>query len=349
MFPSSIPEEPSLPKRTFWLGPDRLNRWFNWLTIGLLTCWLLGFLLGRYYFFELFSHFYMQYKWLAIGLVFLSAIPQFFYGNQFTQSSLRIWILMLVYLIPLSPHWLSGDLSTLLQAPLGDARIVHANVLFTRDEYKTTVDLIHNQGADLYVLQEMQPHTIRLVTTKLGQEFPHWFACWSKGPCWTLVGSKTPIRVDRKLAKTRRIINLTTEIRGKTLSLVTVHPRTPVLPPWFNERNEQLTEAAWITRHNAFPTVLVGDFNITMFSPIYKDIFTDSPADIRNNQLLQAGRRTMTQPTWPSFLPFPLLPLDHVFGNTLCKPIFMWTLDQPGSDHRAIVTDLRIRNFESPF
>jgi endonuclease/exonuclease/phosphatase (EEP) superfamily protein YafD len=337
---------PSSPKRTFWLAPERVNRWFNWLTIGLLTCWLGGWLLGRYYFFELFSHFYIQYKWLAIGLVFLSVIPKLLYGNQFKQPSLRTWILMLIYIIPLSPNWLSGDyLSSPPQEPLGDARIVHANVLFTRDEYETIVDLIHKQRADLYVLQEMQPHSIKLVTAKLRREFPHWFACWSKGPCWTLVGSKTPIRIDRKLAKTRRIINLTTEIRGKTLSLVTVHPRTPMLPSWFSERNEQLTEAARITRHNAFPTVLIGDFNITMFSPVYRDIFTDSPADIRNKQILNSGRGLLTQPTWPRFLPFPLLPLDHVFGNTLCRPMFMWTLDQPGSDHRAIITDLRIRKF----
>jgi endonuclease/exonuclease/phosphatase (EEP) superfamily protein YafD len=326
-----------------WIKPEQINRWINWLSGVLLACWLIGFLLGRYYFFELFSHFYIQYKWLAIGLAVVPSLLRLIVGKQINVSIGRSLLLMQIFFLPVSGNWLAGDLSSPASVPLGDARVFHANVLFTRDEYNTTVSLIHKQGADMYVLQEMQPHTIQLVTTKLRRAFPYWFACWSKGPCWTLVGSRTPIRVDRKLAKSMRIINLTTEIRGKTLSLVTVHPRTPVLPSWFSERNEQLTEAARITRHNALPTVLIGDFNITMFSPVYKLIFTDSPTDIRNKQLLVAGRGTRTQPTWPRFLPPLMLPLDHVFGNSLCKPVLMWTLDQPGSDHRAIIADLRIR------
>lgn len=315
-----------------------IDRWLNGLSVAFFLSWLSGRLLGRFYFFELFSHFEIQYHWLAYGLLGL----QLLYSLVYPKRNRSGWVLIPLVLVASvlyfkNTDWVPGDYDASPAQPPGDVRIFHANVLYTRTDYEPTLALIRAQQPNLYVLQEMTPRSIRLVTSRLNQEFPHWFACWSKGPCWTLVGSRTPIRVDQRLVQQQRLIDLTTQVGGRTMSLVTVHPRTPLLPSWFRERNGQLTLAAQKTRRNAQPTVLLGDFNISVFSPVYKAIF-ESPTQPAG--ALQTTRRTLTQPTWPTFFPFLMIPIDHAFVNGGFRPLSFQTLNHPGSDHRAVVVDL---------
>lgn len=318
--------------------PQRFGRWLNWLSFGLIICWLAGQILGHLYFFELFSHFQVQYIWLAYGLLAIGFIYRFVYPKQSTLPLHYTFFLVFIVCGSFSIHvWVAEDNPLADIEPISDVRVFHANVLYSRDEYETTVALIRKQKPNLYVLQEMSPSSIRLVTSRLRNEFPYWFACWSKASVWVLVGSRTPFQVDRSLVKKWRIISLVTNINGHPVTLNTVHTRTPVLPSWFNERNAQLNLAANKTRNNQLPTVLLGDFNISVFSPVFKDIFNNT----ENKAPLIAAREENTQPTWPRFLPPMMIPIDHAFVNNGFRPVLFRTLEQPGSDHKAIVVDLR--------
>ncbi|MCK8490460.1 endonuclease/exonuclease/phosphatase family protein [Spirosoma sp. RP8] len=325
----------------------RVGRWLAFLSVSLFACSLIGHVFGRYYFLELFSHFAVQYQWLSYGFLGLWAIYGLVYRKMATLFLPGLSVALLVSTIYINQTpWVVGDYDTPIQAPTGDVRLFHANVLYAREEYVTTVAMLRQYRSDLFVLQEMTPATIRLVTDKVKNEFPYWFACYSKGGVWTLVGSRTRFQVDQALARRLRIISLTTQVRGRKVTLLTVHPRTPLVPTWFRERNKQLAYAARKARTNATPTVLIGDFNISIFSPIYKDIFR--PADASSNRTtsngqLTAARRVKTQPTWPSFFPLIKIPIDHAFVNNGFTPLLFRTIDQSGSDHRAVVVDLKIR------
>lgn len=318
--------------------------WIQALSAGLCSCLVFGSLLGRLYFFELFSHFQIHYWLVLIGLILASLLRWII-----ARSLIPTWFLLpSLGLLLLSPNtngrkWLPGDYDEAVLPPAGEVRVYHANVLVNRSEHKTTLAQLRSHQPDLFVLQEMTPTSIRLVMSQLQTEFPHWFACWSKKTCWTLVGSRTPLRTNPSLARTRQIIVVTTQVRGRSMSLITVHPRVPLLPSWFRQRNAQLTKAAHLTRMNSVPTVLIGDFNISVFSPVYTAIF-DSSAKGRYAQrpTLQSGRQRLTQPTWPGFLPSLLmLPIDHAFVNSGFAFRQFRTLGQTGSDHRALVVDLR--------
>lgn len=327
--------------------PDLIGLGITGVSIALFASWLLGRLLGRFYFFELFTHFDVQYRWLAYGLLIVLGLYRLVNPKLNRSGVALIPFILLASVICFNQDtWTPGDFDKYLPQPPGDVRVFHANVLYTREEYETTLALIRQQKPNLYVLQEMTPQSIRLVTSRLHSEFPYWFACWSKGPCWTLVGSRTPIRVDRALARKWRIIALKTQVRGQDMSLITVHPRTPLLPSWFRERNAQLAYAAKATRQSPGPTVLIGDFNISVFSPIYEDLFGPSesayPAfPTSRTDYLRAARHRLTQPTWPRFFTPLMIPIDHAFANSGFPHLFLQTLAHPGSDHRAIVVDLR--------
>lgn len=323
-----------------------IGYWLTGLAVGLFLCSGMGLWLGRYYFFELFSHFTIQYVWSAYVLLALTGLYWLIYRTQTNSKSLVSGLIVLLTVVALNrTSWQAGDYDTGELPPSGDVRIFHANVLYTRDEYETTLALLRNQKPNLYVLQEMTPQSIRLVTSRLRMEYPYWFACWSKGPCWTLVGSRTPIQVDRPTVRKWRIIALTTRVNDQEISLITVHPRTPLLPSWFRERNAQLAYAAKATRQSPVPTVLIGDFNISVFSPIYEDLFEDTESgngtqSTNKTGNLTAARHRLTQPTWPRFFPPMMIPIDHAFANGSFTPVSFQTLAHTGSDHRAVVVDL---------
>ncbi|WP_338870168.1 endonuclease/exonuclease/phosphatase family protein [Spirosoma sp. SC4-14] len=322
------------------LNAQTINRWLTILSISLAGCALVGKLLGQLYFFELFSHFAIQYEWLSYGFLAFWLIYRRSFRNAVEPLTGFVPIgLLLITAYVSHTTWTPGDYSDPIPAPQGDVRVLHANVLYSREEYRTTVAMVTRQNPDLYVLQEMTPDPIRFVTSQLRTEYPYWFACRSKQQVWTLVGSRTRFRVEKALALQQHIISLTTQIRGKKMALVTVHPHTPVIPSWFRERNTQLTRAAHETRTGSRPTVLIGDFNISPFSPIYKTIFQAENSTAEKGALV-AARTKKTQPTWPRFFPPMMIPIDHAFVNAGFKPQLFRTLYQPGSDHRAIVVDL---------
>ncbi len=217
-----------------------------------------------------------------------------------------------------------------------DLRVFHANVLYTRSDYRPIIDTIRHLNPDFFVLQEMTPAGVRAVAG-LRRAYPYQDSVWAKGPCYILVGSKTPFTVDSAARRSHRVIALTSTVRGRTMSLITVHPRTPLLPSWFEQRNRQLAFVAQKTAEIEHPAVLIGDFNVSPFSPVFRDIF-------RGRNLLSPCReRFGYMPTWPRFFPLAFIPIDHALTNVGFQTLAFRTLNTPGSDHRAICVDLVYR------
>lgn len=309
--------------------------WGRLLTWALLAATLAGRLGTFFFLFELFSHFAVQYAVLAVLLLIfwlLTGSSHRLAGRAaFAGPRTLAVVATLVLLLNggLVLPWLTASQPA---AGSRDLRLLHANVLFADQDYARIVRLVQAQSPDVFVLQEMTPESIRGVAA-LRPAFPYQYHIWSKGPCHILVGSRTPIRVDSSLARPERVISLTTTVRGHELALLTVHPQTPLLPSWFAHCNQQLAFVASRARQHTLPTVVLGDFNISVFSPVYHQFF-EQPG-------LTACRRGFgLQPTWPRFLPPMFIPIDHAFVNPGFRTVNFRTLAQVGSDHKAVVVDL---------
>ena len=311
-----------------------IGRWFfRVATVGVLLAPLLGKWLGKSFFLcELLSHFPVQYAGIA-GLLLA-----FWLG----KGRYRMALVALSGLL-LNSFLCVGSLLTTPPPPLSrpaDLRVFHANVLHTRTEYQPLIDTIRQLKPDFFVLQELTSDGIRSLA-ELKREYPHQDRILSKDYFWILVGSRTPFTTDLVAKKTHKVLFLTSTVRGQAVSLLTVHTRTPLLPGWFAERNRQL---AFVSRQLARverPAVLVGDFNISVFSPIYQREFSDR---LHTDLPIEACRTHFGwTPTWPRFLPLLYIPIDHAFVNTGYKTVNFRTLPTPGSDHRAICVDLVYR------
>lgn len=314
------------PVRERWL---RWPFWIRWATYGLLLATAAGQLLGYWWPFELFSHFPVVYAAVALLLT----------GYWVFQRQ-RIFYLALGLLV-----WNGALLTPWLLAPQpsaapADLRVLHANVLFKNENHGPILAMIRREQPDLCVIAEATPALYEKVRRNLPQ-YPYRSFSHAKSYCYNLVLSRTPLSRDSAALRDFRAVALRTRIRGREVGLVTVHPRTPTRPDWFRTRNAQLRFAFDYARRQPIPTLLVGDFNVTPWSPVYREL-TTPPG------LTTCRRGFGLKPTWISPLPFVQLPIDHVFVNDGLRPIAFRTLPAGDSDHRPVVVEVGFRQKRKP-
>lgn len=106
-------------------------------------------------------------------------------------------------------------------------------------------------------------------------------------------------------------------------------------------RDAQLASArSWLAGKNG-PAILIGDLNLTMYSPIYRAFVAET--GVRN---ARAGFGPLG--TWPAWMPGPLLPLDHCLVRGPVGVIACRTGPKIGSDHLPLLVDLHLPGAAEP-
>jgi endonuclease/exonuclease/phosphatase (EEP) superfamily protein YafD len=83
------------------------------------------------------------------------------------------------------------------------------------------------------------------------------------------------------------------------------------------------------------PALLVGDLNLTMFSPEYRRFTKDL-------HLKNARKGFGPLGTWPAWVPFARLPLDHCLVQGDLAVVNCMVGPDIGSDHLPIIVDLHV-------
>jgi hypothetical protein len=125
----------------------------------------------------------------------------------------------------------------------------------------------------------------------------------------------------------------TVEVAGRTLSILDVHALPPIGKLMAGHRNRHLQSIRNWFEEQSGPAVLLGDLNLTMFSPEYRR-FTQG-MDLRN-----ARQGFGPQGTWPTWVPFARLPLDQCLLRGDIGVTSFATGPDIGSDHLPIIIDL---------
>lgn len=301
--------------------PLRLHFWVRLGTYGLLFATVAGQVLGRWWPFELLSHFPVVY---AVAALLLTG-----YWVWQRQRIFYLALGLLVWNAALVAPWLLASRPPAVRA---DVRVLHANVLFKNENHGPILAMIRRERPDLCVIAEATPALYERVRRQL-PEYPYRSFSHAKSYCYNLVLSRTPFVRDSAALRDFRTVAIRTTIRGRDVGLATVHPRTPVKPDWFAGRNAQLRFAFGYARRQPIPTLLVGDFNVTPWSPVYRAV-AEKPG------LVACRKGFGLEPTWISPLPFVQLPIDHAFVTPGLRPVSFRTLPAGDSDHRPVVVDV---------
>jgi endonuclease/exonuclease/phosphatase (EEP) superfamily protein YafD len=218
-------------------------------------------------------------------------------------------------------------------------RLLLANVLVRNGQHARVADLVAGADADVLVFQEVNDGWMASLAD-LERDYPHTVGVPRQDAFGIAVFSRVPLlEADVRYlgAAGRPSVALEVSLGGTPVSIVTTHPPHPLRPRTFALRNDQLGAVADLAGDRTQPLVLIGDLNVTMWSPWFRRLRSES-------QLSNARHGFGVLPSWPTFLPSVMrLPIDHCLVSdelivTDCRlgPAF-------GSDHLPLIVDVALR------
>lgn len=323
------------------------NPGMGWLA-GLLLVLLLGITgigigssyLGWPHPLELWSHFQLQYLILGLGSLGILAL---------TRRWLLIGIgcvLVAFQSVQILPWYLSPPLDS-LATPLDRPpllRVVLANINTRNQAYDRVIGFVQQESPDIVLLMEVSENWQGPLVA-IQDQLPYSF-----NQTGNYLFSRYPLQdprsdyfgTDRTAALLTQITVQDPTTQDRRIALIGAHPLPPIRPELFHSRNRHLDGIAQTLGSVSQPTILMGDLNITPWSPYYRRLIRITGL---NNTRLGFG----ILPSWPTPGTYPLgldrilqLPIDHCLVSAEFETLEIRVGPDIGSDHRPVIVDLAL-------
>lgn len=217
-------------------------------------------------------------------------------------------------------------------------RALSLNIWFRNEDATRLVDYLAKSGADIVVLQEIAQSQGTLLHSKL-EMYPYAYV-EGAGESDTVLFSRWPITA----AETVRLssngvsaIRATIDWNARPITLVAAHLHWPIGPRTSDRRNTELAGLAVLAQSDRGPLLMLGDFNITPWSPHFR-AFLDASG--LHDCTLGHG----LDPTWPSQVIALGIRIDHCFASPHWRSLDARVGPAVGSDHRPMLVELQLTN-----
>lgn len=302
----------------------------------ILVCLVSALAYGAYghHYLELISHFRVQYLYLQLfcmtGLLLL---------RQWRIIAFSV-IGLALNLIPVLPYYQPHPNTNLAHAH--HLRVLQINLLGPNQNHAKVLQYIHSINPDIIGAEEVRPHWSQALTDSL-TEYPYRVIEPEDTAFGIALFSKYPLRQTQVVKfgqpfgpRKRYFASIVTNVQyDRPFTVIVTHP----LPPMrgFSVRNSQLAD---IARHRpAYQEnlMLIGDLNVTPWSPYFQDLLKNS--GLRDSQLGFG-----VQSSWQSPIPGVMIPIDHVLVSPRFSVLARELGPDIGSDHRPVLVDLSLLN-----
>lgn len=301
---------------------------------GLTACTLLYFVAPYNRFAETTTHFVTWYALFgALGVAVSLALRE-------RKTAMLCLAFTLFYLMLIAPWYWPGS-----NQPAEDGsnlRVLTANLLSINEEAELLLDLVESSDPDVIVLQELSPMWIRALAP-LRDTYPHHVERGRSDHFGIGIYSRIALENAEvfNLADAQYpAIRADFRANGRLVSILNMHTVPPLTSEMFALRNRQLEAAATFAEGVDDLAIVAGDLNITMWSPYYRKLETDST--LRN-----VRRGFGILPTWPTNMPLFKIALDHVLVSQDMFVVDVERGAEIGSDHLPLIADLFVPARES--
>ncbi len=303
-------------------------KWFVLAAIVDAVLSIAGYLGGINLYFELSSHFKLQYLLVGFSTLIFFVLVR----------SKKIWLLVSAFCIVINlaeivPWYFPAP--AFAGAPPGQhLRILHSNVLTNNRRYSDVISMVKAEQPDIAVFVEVSTFWARELAV-LREMFPYSLQQQESENFGSAIYSKLPLKNGsvQGFSSQRKSLLADVKFQGKTISLILTHPTVPIKQQSFIDRNQQLAAIGEYAAQVKNPLIVVGDFNTTMWSQFYKNM-------VKTGKLRNARSGFGILPTWPTFMPLVYIPIDHFLVSKEIGVLKIRTGRNVGSDHLPLITDL---------
>ncbi|MDF7806566.1 endonuclease/exonuclease/phosphatase family protein [Pontiellaceae bacterium B12219] len=293
-------------------------------TIGILIVSLLGYFGKFNWFFDLFSHFRVQYLQLCL-IPFVIALWK--RRNKLAIALVLLVCLNYTFVLPLyfgKPGPATGK----------TIRAMLMNINAENSNTDQVLGAIKTAAPDILLLEEVTPKWARELEV-LNATYPYRIA-EPREDCFGMVLlSKVPLE-HRQVVEIGNsgVPSIIAEayFPGGTISIIGTHPLPPIGADYSAQRNAQLAALPEFIQQQKYPVLLIGDLNTTPWSPFFQTLEKESGL---KNSMQGFGH----QPSWPSGNAFMRIPLDHVLHDEEISIHNRMIGPKVGSDHLPVIVD----------
>ncbi len=307
------------------------------ILLGLLTlaALLMGLaLMGTYlarwaWIFELVSHLRVH---LVVGLVGIAVLFLLFGQWSMAGVTALVGLIGFTSLAPFyfSSKWVGADQGAVVY------RALALNVHYHNDAYDEVLALVEAVSPDFVVLSEAtQPWRDGMLPLLSEYPYTHFVGYGKHG---RIIYSRFPF-VENGTGRVedgeRPSVVATLDLGVSQITIVGLHIRAPVKLEGAAQRNRQMASLAQFVQEQSQPIMLLGDFNITPWSPVFRDFLAEA-------DLVDARLGHGLTPTWPTSLPLAGVPIDHAVVSPGIKIHDFQRGPHVGSDHFPIIVDFSL-------
>ena len=276
---------------------------------------------------QLFTHFKLQYLLVSVLLCVALAL----YRRPLYVGGLLVAVALNASLVV---PWYVPDSSPDNDRQL---KLLNANVLSSNTDHQPLFELLDAEAPDVVVLQEVSGQWLEALDP-LRQAYPYSYAEAREGNFGIALFSRIPFtsasHTDSPPLGYPTII-ATLDVEGTALHLVGTHPMIPVSGQFYVDRNEQLASIVELIKGRDGPHVLIGDLNASMWDINYREL--EDHTGLRNARV---GFGIV--PTWPTFMPFAMIPIDHVLVSDDVSVVELRSGPRIGSDHLPLIVTIAL-------
>jgi endonuclease/exonuclease/phosphatase (EEP) superfamily protein YafD len=303
------------------------QRFFHVMIRVVLVAVSLGTVLAlfshQFWFAELFSHFRLYYL-LAQALLVLI----FLHTRHGVLLALTV-LLSVPNALPVVPYLTPLIVGRSVAAlPEEQIAIIAMNVNYRSSDYQSTLNYLASRPADVIVVSEYTPAWESALAV-LDSTYPYRIGESRLDPWGLAVFSRLPF-VSAELVdlgvKGSVHAHVVLDLEGSPLEIFAVHLMVPVTQEKAGMRNTQFDALAAIMSLTKNPRMLVGDMNITPFSPLFDDF-------LGATGLVDARRPFGFHITWPTTALPIWIPVDHCLADPSIPVVNVQQGPQIGSDH----------------
>ena len=302
--------------------------------VALLTCLVsvATFFDGVSRYFELFTHFKLVYFTMSLVCMVL-----FLAMRCHVQVFIMLFVAV-IHFVSIAP-WYYADENRIAAENQETIKVLHSNLLSSNQNYSLLAKLLDEESPTIVVLQEVNIRWLSQLATVLSS-YKYTIEKPQRDNFGIAVFSRIPLDEANVISLGNLgvpSIEVTFSLQSESVKLIATHPVPPTSDIYYGARNEQLTRVAKHISLHTGPKLIIGDLNVSMWSSDYVKFEALSG-------LTNARKGWGVMPTWPTQLPFLMIPIDHILISEHFAVNHFKTGNDIGSDHLPLVIELSLVN-----